>query len=439
MKLLLVHRYIRPDTPGYAHMLYIMGQRFAKEGHDVTIFSCQPGYNDVYDGPALPKREQVDGMTVIRVPLFKESKSKPLGRAINFAWFAIRVFIHAVFQGKAYDTMTVTTFPPTLMAAVARFVCFFRKTEYIYHCMDLYPEIAQASGMLKRSLPLRFAAWVDKRNCQKAKSVVVLSNDMLKTLEGRGLAADNVEIINNFIINTVDETATVPDAFENPRDKFRVLFAGNIGRFQSLETIVDAAKILESNKDIEFWFIGAGVSIDPLKEQAGELLDETIFFHPYLPIEAVMKVINRCHLGIVSLAPKVIRSAYPSKTMSYLEAGCKLLCLVEGDTSLASLVEETGLGSVCSQPATAEHAAEAISKQFQQWKQSDYDRDAIQQVGRSHFGQQVILDCWLELLEGRSPTPPGTGNENTNVAETETNKPHSLAHSPKTSSSTALN
>ena len=47
MKLLLIHRYIRPDTPGYAHMLYIMGQRFAKEGHDVTTFSCQPGYNNV--------------------------------------------------------------------------------------------------------------------------------------------------------------------------------------------------------------------------------------------------------------------------------------------------------------------------------------------------------------------------------------------------------
>ena len=96
--------------------------------------------------------------------------------------------------------------------------------------------------------------------------------------------------------------------------------------------------------------------------------------------------------------------------MSYLEAGCKLLCLVESDSSLASLVEETGLGSVCSQPATAEDVAQAISTQFQQWKQSDYDRESIQEVGRSHFGQQVILDCWLQLLNGGHPTQPGKDN-----------------------------
>lgn len=409
MKLLLVHRFIRPDAPGYAHMLYIMGQRFAKDGHDVTIFSCQPGYNNAYDGPPVPVKEEVDGMTVIRIPLLKESKKKPVARTLNFIWFAIRVFVHAVFRGKAYDTMTVSTFPPTLMAAVARAIGLFRKTEYVYHCMDLYPEIAQASGMLNRSLALRIAASIDRRNCKKAKAVVVLSDDMLETLKGRGLTADNVHVINNFIIDGVNQAAKIPEAFEKTTNKFRVLFAGNIGRFQSLETIVDAAKKLESNKEIEFWFVGAGVSVEPLKDRAGALLGESVFFHPYLPIDVVMKVINRSHLGIVSLAPEVVRSAYPSKTMSYLEAGCKLLCLVEGDSSLASLVKNNGIGSVCSQPATPESVVEAILREFQSWKEAGYDRDSIQQMGRSQFSQDVILNCWLQLLRGENPTPPISG------------------------------
>ena len=408
MKLLLVHRFIRPDAPGYAHMLYIMGQHFAKAGHEVTIFSCQPGYNNAYDGPPVPVKEEVDGMTVIRIPLLKESKKKPIPRTLNFIWFSIRVFMHAVFRRQAYDVMTVSTFPPTLMAAVARFIGLFRKTGYIYHCMDLYPEVAQVSGMLNRSLALRVAASVDKRNCKKAKAVVVLSDDMLKTLQGRGLETDNVHVINNFIINSVDQNAEVPEAFEQPSEKFRVLFAGNIGRFQSLETIVDAAKILEPNREIEFWFVGAGVSVDSLKERSGSLIGESIFFHPYLPIDVVMKVINRSHLGIVSLAPEVILSAYPSKTMSYLEAGCKLLCLVESDSSLASLVENNGLGSVCNQPATPESVAEAITKEYQLWKESGYDRDAIQRLGRDQFSQKVILDCWLQLLRSEKPMAPGS-------------------------------
>jgi len=263
VKLLLVHRYIRPDTPGYAHMLYIMGQNFAREGHDVTIFSAQPGYNDAYDGPKPPVREVVDGMTVIRIPILKESKTTPLIRAINFAWFAIRVFIHAVFQGEAYDRMTVSTFPPTLMAAVARMIGLFRRTSYIYHCMDLYPEIAQASGMVKKeSFAQKIAAWIDKRNCLKAESVVVLSEDMLKTLAGRGIQTSNVKVLNNFIINEVEPEIDLPDTIQLQPDKFRVLFAGNIGRFQSLDTIVEAAKIIGFDDRIEFWFVGAGVWVD---------------------------------------------------------------------------------------------------------------------------------------------------------------------------------
>ena len=74
MKLLLVHRYVRPDTPGYAHMMYLMGKHFAAAGHEVTIFSAQPSYNDAYAGPKLPRKQVVDGMTVIRTPLLKENK-----------------------------------------------------------------------------------------------------------------------------------------------------------------------------------------------------------------------------------------------------------------------------------------------------------------------------------------------------------------------------
>ena len=227
--------------------------------------------------------------------------------------------------------------------------------------------------------------------------MIVLSNDMLESLKARGLSTDNVHIVNNFIIDGVDESASIPEQF-NTDEKFRVLFAGNIGRFQSLETIVDAAKLLESNDEIEFWFMGAGVSVESLKERSGPLLGKSIFFHPYLPITAAMKAIRRSHLGIVSLSPGVIQSAYPSKTMSYLEAGCKLLCLVESDSSLANLVKDNGLGSVCSQPATAEDVANAVSSEFNTWKQSDYDRNAVRETGRSNFGQEVILGRWSELL-----------------------------------------
>jgi glycosyltransferase involved in cell wall biosynthesis len=397
MKLLLVHRYIRPDTPGYAHMLYIMGQRLAADGHEVTIFSAQPSYNDAYDGPPLPRKQTIDGMTIIRTPLLKENKKNSILRAVNFLIFSFSLFCHAFFRIRAYDLMTVTTFPPTLMGFVARSIGFFRKTKYIYHCMDLYPEVAQTSGILKRPWVGKIAAAIDRRNCKKAQTVVVLSEDMLETVRKRGIATDNVRVINNFIIDQVNPEIEVPDALKNRSGKFRVLFAGNIGRFQSLDTIVEAAKKLKDTTEIEFWFVGSGVMVEKLKQQAGELLGTSIFFHPYLPIETVMSVIAQSNLGIVSLTPGVIECAYPSKTMSYLEAGCKLLTLVEADSNLAKFVIDEELGVVCGAPEH-EQVAYAIRTEFEKWKSEGANRDKIREVGRSHFSQEVILETWSKML-----------------------------------------
>ena len=397
MKILLVHRYIRPDTPGYAHMLYIMGKRFAAQGHEVTIFSTQPSYHDAYEGPPLPRRQQVDGMTIIRTPLLKESKRNTFLRALNFLIFGLSVFMHAVFRGKAYDLMTVSTLPPTFMGFVARVIGLFRRTRYIYHCMDLYPEVALVSGLIKMKWVSKFAAAVDRRNCKKAIAVVVLSTDMLDTIHKRGLPDTNVYVINNFVINSLDPEAQVPEFFKQTQDKFRVLFAGNIGRFQSLDTIVSAAQLLGSNQDIEFWFVGSGVMVDSLKEQSQDLLGKTIFFHPHLPIETVMSVIAQAHLGIVSLSPGIIECAYPSKTMSYLEAGCKLLVMVEKDADIARFVKAEKIGVSTSEPKP-EIVAQAIESEFQKWKESRYDRERIREVGRANFSQDVILDRWVGLL-----------------------------------------
>jgi hypothetical protein len=81
--------------------------------------------------------------------------------------------------------MTVTTFPPTVMGLTARVIGCFRKTRYLYHCMDLYPEVAGASGILKRQWLGKISAWIDKRNCSRAKAVVVLSQDMKQTTRSR--------------------------------------------------------------------------------------------------------------------------------------------------------------------------------------------------------------------------------------------------------------
>ena len=53
-------------------------------------------------------------------------------------------------------------------------------------------------------------------------------------------------------------------------DKFSLMFAGNFGKVQSLDTILDAAEVLENDQDIVFVLVGTGNELIRLKQKIEE-------------------------------------------------------------------------------------------------------------------------------------------------------------------------
>ena len=397
MRILLVHRYYWPDTPAYAQMLHLMARRFVEAGHDVTVFSTQPSYNDSV-AEKLPGKQVVDGVTIYRTPLLKEQKTKLLVRAINVLLFCGSLAGHWLLRWGKYDLMTVASFPPTVMGVMARWLTWLTGSRYLYHCQDLYPETAQATGLIRRPWLGKLAKKIDYRTCQRAARLVTLSGGMVDTLCDRGLEDSNFSVINNFIIDKLDASVEIPDALLRSEDKFRIVFAGNMGRFQNLPNLMDAAKRFADNERIEFCFIGGGAMTERLRERAGDCLGKTIHFFPFQPLPIVLKLLSDAQLAIISLSPGVIRTAYPSKTMSYLEAGCRILAVLEKDTELASLVREEDLGTVCGD-TSVEGIQAAIENEFDRGiEQSNEGRSKLRAAGEKHFGQQAILQRWVDLL-----------------------------------------
>jgi colanic acid biosynthesis glycosyl transferase WcaI len=239
-RLLLVHRYFWPDVPTYAQMLRFIGAHLSEAGHQVSVFCGPPSYNGVYGGPRRPRSEVVDRMRVHRVLLPPDRKSKPLMRAASLLVFAVRLIGHVVRHRSEYDLVTVTTIPPVVMGGAARIIKRLTGIPYLYHCMDLYPEVAVISGMARNRWLVKLAIRLDTSTCRKAAVVVVLSNDMRATLERGGLDGTNVIVLNNFEVLDGDSSAAESVV---PRDaeRFRVLFAGNMGRFQGLESLMIVA------------------------------------------------------------------------------------------------------------------------------------------------------------------------------------------------------
>lgn len=409
MKILVIYRHYWPDATSYAWILKAVAERLASDGHEVTVYTAQPSYNDL-GLDERPRLETVGGVRIIRQSLPPEKKTRLWTRLLNMVLFLAGSVFHTLRSPRC-DLVLVNTTPAILQGATARLIKLLRGIPYIYNCQDLHPEAGLYGGKFKQGLFYRFLAWVDKQTVRDAAAAVALSQDMVDTIRGRGLEDGNISVINNMIIREATGAgAVVPSSLEVRSGVFRVIFAGNLGQFQGLESIVEAAHQLADHEDIEFLFLGNGLARQALIQQAGPLVGKTVHFHDFVPMDVAYRAIEASDVGVVSLQQNVYKVAYPSKTMMLLNAGCPLLLVVEPESEIFSFVEEENLGCSCP-PGDSNRIAEAILSMSSSRKFWRNEKDRIRAVAEQNFGHEIILDKWSGVVEALLPDGGGDGVE----------------------------
>lgn len=406
MKILIVHRHYWPDTTPQATILRSIAKRWTEDNHEVVAFSGQPSYNDAIT--KSPWRETLDGSQVRRVPLLSESKSNYLARAANYALFLARAAAH-VLRTRDYDLVVALTTPPLLPALLLRNAAQKTGAAFLYHCLDIYPEVALATQLMPEGRWSNLLRSVDAWSAQKSDAVVVLSTDMRDLQVSRGVDPSLVHIINNIDIEEFEATteALPPTFTDAPDNAFQVVFAGNLGRFQCLPTIIECAQRLSDEPGIRFDFFGDGVSKASLIEKAGPLVGQSVFFHGRVAAGAARQAVEQADAAVISLDAGVIAAAYPSKTVTYLKAGATIIAMVEEESELARMVKDEGIGRVVP-PGDAAAMAAAIQELR---TASDVERQAMR--GRSllaftkRFDRTKTLDAWSGLA--RSIDQRGAG------------------------------
>lgn len=403
MRILLIHRWFWPDAPPYASMLRSIGRQLVADGHEVTVLTAQPSYHRATKVEKRPAVEELDGMTVRRTWLFPESKRNYFMRALNMLLFmaSVRRTIRKARGAQAFDSVMASTMPPVMVAGTARRAAQKTGAAFYYHMMDIYPEIALVSGMKKEGWLTRWLARIDARTCEQARKVIVLSEDMRDAIAARGLDVGNVAIQNNFRLESFQDQAPppLPEALQKPEGSFRLLFAGNLGRFQGLEQVLEAMRLVHQDlPQLRLDFLGEGHGRQRLEEQAGDLLGKQVFFHGYLPIEQAGQMVETADLSLVSLQQDIIRYAYPSKTMTCLAEGSPLLAMVEEDSELARMVREEQVGYVAPQnnPHTLADVLRTAATASAETRREQGQR--AKTLTARAFTAEAALPFWSQLL-----------------------------------------
>lgn len=400
-RVLAVHRYFWPDTPPYAALLRRIASHWVEGGARVDVLTSQPSYKPELGLTRRPRVERVDGLTIRRLSM-KPDRTSRHQRVHNVVRFPALVFWR-VLLGPRYDVVMCSTAPPVLLGVATCAAARLRGSAFVYHCMDIHPEIGALSGEFRNRWVFAVLRALDTWTCRRATTVVVLSQDMSDALAERAPdLASRITILNNFDLPSFEEEEQTETALVGPRDdRLRIAFAGNVGRFQGLEQVVEAVLSHdEAMAGVQLTVMGEGAvkaALEAIAAAAPAERRDRVRFLPHGPVSQARALMGEADLGLVCLVPGVISYAYPSKTASYLSEGLPVLVGVEPDSALAREVTGWGVGFVLPTGSVVAISA-ALAALVPRTEEIRGLRARALATWDTHFSAPRVLGEWDRLL-----------------------------------------
>ena len=345
IKILLLTQWFDPE-PTFKGLVF--AKALLEQGFDVEVLTGFPNYpgGRVYPGYRVRwiQREVMEGVHVTRVPLYPNHDQSALKRAFNYVSFSVSSLVYGLFFARRFDVI-YAYHPPLSVGITASLLKVFRRKPLVYDVQDMWPDTLKATGMLGNERLLSFIGKICDWVYRRSDVVVVLSPGFKKLLIERGVPVNKIEIIYNW----ADEkslqtpTGTLPKDFPDAT-RFKVLFAGNMGKAQALDTILESAIILKSSHSpATFVLVGGGVETERLKIKSTELgLDNVQFIAP-MPMNQIGTVLQAADVLLVHLRKDpLFKITIPSKTQAYMAIGKPILMGVDGDAAELILQSQCG-------------------------------------------------------------------------------------------------
>jgi glycosyltransferase involved in cell wall biosynthesis len=367
---------------------------------DVHAVSGFPNY--LYKEKFAPAFEIRNQVSIHRLWSTRLDKNRIPLKALNMLTFGIAVLLFGLRRFKRGDRVLVVTTPPTIQFSTA-IVSLLKGLGMTLLVHDTYPEILHASGKLsKDSWVYSLLQSVKNWTYKMAEGVIVVGRDMeeLASSQTRGLETRIVEIPNWAELETVFPDEHAGRAFRSRNgltDEFVIMYAGNMGYPNDLETILEAATLLKGDDGIRFVFLGGGAKRDWLEKSVSQLGLRNVSLLPPQPREEQRGFLNSCDIGVVSLVPSMTGVSVPSRTYNLMAAGKPILGIVDPQSEVGRLILEDGLGVLIPHGGSEELADWA--------RKASIEREGIGKMGAlartivvDRFNQESAIDRYRRFM-----------------------------------------
>lgn len=364
---ILTHNFL-PEMGALSNRIHPIARELATAGHEVYVITGMPNYRSsgvVFQEyrRKLFSKERFSNYTVLRSAYYTVPRNQSKwAQALSYLSLLPGAFRNGMKLGKL-DAVLATS-PPIFLAIPAMLLASVRHAKFIFDIRDLWPdEIVACGAATERSFVVRAVSALEKLIYRRAHLICCTTNPFLETVVQRGAQPQKTKYLPNgadvdvFRALPVDNPVASRFDFQN---RFVVMYCGILGIKHGLETILNAAKILEDEPNIVFAFVGGGARESYLTQCTKSMQLKNVMFvgEQKVKIEDVPFLLARANVCISSLLPSpYLEKILSVKIFEYLACGKPVIGLHSGET--ARVLKESGAGIVL-EPADAKGCAEAV-------------------------------------------------------------------------------
>lgn len=392
-----------PEVNAPASRTFEHCREWVKLGEQVTVITCAPNFpkGKVFPGykNRLWQTETIEGIQVIRVWTYITANEGFIRRSLDYISFMVAATI-ASFWIKKVDVV-IGTSPQFFTVCAAYVVGLLKRVPWVFELRDIWPESIKAVGSMKDGILYRSLEKLELFLYKKASRIIALTQSFKKELVLRGIPAEKIDVITNGVDLSLFKPRSKNQALLKKlglENKFVAGYIGTIGMAHGLETLVEAAEIIQNTQNpesdnIKILILGDGARKEALKQLAKDKNLENLIFIDTVSKAEVADYWSLLDVSIIHLKrDPLFEKVIPSKLFECMAMGIPVLHGVLGES--AEIVSRLGVGKTIA-PDNSQVLAQELfnlsmnAQQLQQMK--EVALEAAKQFDREHLAKSMLI------------------------------------------------
>lgn len=324
MNIWLINQYALAPSQAGSTRHFSLSRELVRRGHHVTIVASSFDHGTRRETRLQPgeisRLEEVDGVSFLwlRTPPYTGNN---LARIRNMLVFANRVWIGSALRQAERPDVILGSSPHLFGALAAALIARRRRVPFVLEIRDLWPQSLVELGNVAPGHPyIRVLELVELFLYRAATHIITLLPSAADHLVAKGAPRERI----TWLPNGVDLDA-IPLSSPANSHPFTIMYAGAHGLANCLDTVIEAAAILERDgtRGLRFRLVGDGPDKPRLQDRVAAEQLQSVHFDPPVPRHDVFRLLQTADAFVLTMKDSSLYrwGTSPNKLFDYLAVG----------------------------------------------------------------------------------------------------------------------